>query len=142
MAEFAVPDAALSPLLTWMFSVDTSTVEDLALRLYTNDVTPDRASVTADFMEATFGGYSQRLLPRSAYGTPVIDIHVARLTLAGDGFEWTPTTADQVLRGAFVVGQASNNLYAARRFASPRVTVVGEVLRLFPVWTLLTNAVA
>lgn len=138
MSQFAVPNAALLPLLSWMMREDTSLVEALALRLYTNDYTPTRSSVTADFVEATFGGYGQRLLPRGGYGPPVIDVNTARLTLAGDPFTWTPTDAGQTLRGCFVVGQASNNLYAARRFASPRVTVVGEVLRLFPVWTLAT----
>jgi hypothetical protein len=125
-----------------MLRLDTSTVEELALRLFTNDVTPDRGSVTADFQEATFGGYSQRLLPRAGYGAAVVELHAARMTLAGDAFEWTPTTAGQVLRGAFVVGQGSNNLYAARRFATPRTTVIGELLRLFPVWTLRTVEVA
>lgn len=142
MAQFAVPDAALVPLVEWMLRLDTATVEALALRLYTNDLTPGRASVTGDFVEATFGGYSQRLLPRGGYGAAVVELHAARMTLAGDAFEWTPTTAGQVLRGAFVVGQASNNLYAARRFATPRTTVIGEVLRLFPVWTLRTEDVA
>lgn len=141
MPEYAIPDAALSPLISWMLSLDTTTVEELALRLYTNDVEPSRSSVTADFTEATFGGYSQRLLPRNAYGTPALDMHVVRMTLVGGPFEWTPTTPDQVIRGAFVVGQASNNLYAARKFASPRVTVVGQTLRLYPVWSLSTNPV-
>jgi len=141
MAEFAVPDLALVPLVEWMLRLDTSLVEGLALRLYTNDLTPGRGSVTADFIEATFGGYSQRLLPRAGYGAPVVELHTARMTLAGDALEWTPTTAGQVLIGAFVVGQASNNLYAARRFATPRVTVIGEGLRLFPVWTLKTEGI-
>lgn len=142
MAEFAVPDAALLRLLNWMIRDDTATVEDLALRLFTNAATPGRNSVTADFTEATFGGYSQRALPRAIYGPAVLDTHTAKMTLAGPALQWLPTTTGQNLRGCFVVGQGSNLLYAARLFATPRETVAGVMLKLFPVWSLATPQVA
>jgi len=142
MAEFAIPDAALGPLLQWMFSSDSSSVEALSLRLNINDYTPSRSSTTADFVQATFGGYSAKSLPRSSYGAPVLELHIARMTLSSDPFVWTPSTTGQVLFGSYIVGAISNNLYAARRFATPRTTVAGEPLRLFPVWTLQTSVIS
>jgi len=142
VAEFAVPNAALLRLLDWMLKEDTSAVEDLALRLFTSMTTPGRNSVTADFTEATFGGYSQRLLPRAAYGPAVLDTNTAKMTLTGDALTWTPTDSGQTVRGCFIVGQGSNLLYAARVFASPRVMATGVPFNLFPVWSLATPQVA
>jgi hypothetical protein len=136
MPEFPIPDAGAANLLNWMLLSDTSTVETLLLRLYTNDVTPGHTSVTADFTEATFGGYSQKLLTRSGWSPATLAIHVAQLTRSAGSFTWNPTTSGQVLYGAFVIGGTSLQLYAARRFANPRTVAAGTPFSLLPVFTL------
>jgi len=142
VAQFPIPDAGLVQFLDWMLKNNSGTNEDLALRLYTNVVTPGRNSVTGDFTEATFGGYGQRLISRSVWGDAMLDTHTAKMTLSGDPFEWTPTDSGQVLIGCFIVGQATNNLYAAYRFATPRTTVAGVTLNLIPVFSLACPSVA
>ena len=142
MAEFAIPNAGVLRFLDWMLKEDTSLVEQLALRLYTSLTTPGRNSVTADFTEATFGGYSQRILARSDFGPATLDANTGRITLSGAALSWLPTTSGQVLQGSFIVGVGSNLLYSARLFATPREVTAGTRLKLFPVWTLTAPAVA
>jgi hypothetical protein len=141
MALYSIPDSGLPLLLNWLFRADTGTVESLALRLYTNDLTPDRSSVTGDFVEATFAGYSQRILSRSAWASPTIDAHVARLILTAETQDFVPTADGPDIYGAFVVGVVSNTLYSARRFAEPRAVVNGVTLRVAPVFSMRSRAI-
>lgn len=133
---FGVPDAGLPLLLDWMLRTDTGAAEDLAMRLFRNDITPDRGSVFGDFVEADFAGYSQRLLARADYSPAAVMGHVARLVRTAGGLEWIPTAPGEVLFGVYVVGLVSFTVYAARRFASPRVAATGVPLVAIPVFTL------
>jgi hypothetical protein len=134
--EFPVADAGVAKLLDWMMRQDTSTVEALLLRLYTNDFTPGRLTVTADFTEATFGGYGERTLLRSDFAAPTIVNHVAQITRTAGPLTWTPTTSGQVIRGAYVIGSASLAYYCGRRFAVPRTMVAGTEFLVLPVFQL------
>lgn len=40
--------------------------EDIYLRLFTNDITPDASTVLGDFTEATGGGYTQKTLAKAS----------------------------------------------------------------------------
>jgi hypothetical protein len=134
--EFPVPDAGAAKLLDWMMRLDTGAVEALLLRLYTNNFTSGRLSVTADFTEATFAGYSERTMLRTDFGAPTIVNHVAQITLTTGPLLWTPTASGQVIYGAFVIGSASLELYAARRFTVPRTMSAGVPFLVLPVFKL------
>lgn len=136
MAQYCIPDAALPTLLDWMIRVDTATVEALVVRLYTNDFTPDRSSSFADFTEATFSGYVEKTLVRSAWNPAAIAGHTGRILLAGTTLEWTPLVGGEVLYGVYVIGAVSLSLYAARRFSVPRLVVAAQPFRVAPVFTL------
>jgi len=142
VSEFAVPNLALARFLDWLIRLNTGTVETLVLRLYTNDFTPGRASVTGDFTEASFPGYSQRVLNRGDFSAAALSLNTARITLAAGPLSWTPGASGQVVYGAYVVGSGSTLLYAARRFATPRTMASGVDFRVLPAFTLETPALS
>lgn len=134
------PNAGLVKLLDWAFRIPSADTESLWLRLYTNAYNPSSSSVTADFTEAAWGGYSQKQIQRVSWSPAVVSGNSARLTLSAGVFEWTPTEAGPVVQGVYLVGGISGALYAARRLAFPRTVTAGVKIRVTPAITLFSRS--
>lgn len=125
-----VPNAGAIRLLARTLSSFTPGPNDLALRLFKNDYTPDAASVLADFQEATFGGYFRQWIDSAGWPTPTIVGGKASSTYSLDPFTWTVTDPGQTVYGYYVEEAATATVLWAERLATPRVLFPGGQLEL------------
>lgn len=109
---------------------DTSTTEELRLRLFRNDVTPDEDSVTGDFTEATFTGYASVLLDTWTVTPGTVPEAVHTLI---DFVSSADQTAETIY-GYYVVRVTSNDLVAAKRFTGAPYSVqyIGDAISVTP----------
>lgn len=132
-----MPDESAASLLDLLVKVGLIDDQPLKLRLFTNDVVPQRGATIATFTEATFTGYSERVLMRSDWASAVLGIdHVARIMLSAGPLSWTPTGALQTVYGVYIVNADASKVRFALRFATPRTLTAGVPLRVMPVITL------
>lgn len=106
---------------------DLATTEELRVKLYKNDVTPDEDSVTGDFTEATFTGYASILLDDWTR-TDASAVHSMLEFIC---------TADQTaenIYGYYIVRTTSNELIAAKRFtgAPYSISLNGDAVAVTP----------
>lgn len=95
---------------------DLASTEELRIKLYKNDITPDEDSVTGDFTEATFTGYASILLDDWTR-TDASAVHsLCRFTSSAD------QTAE-LLYGYYIVRTSTNDLVAAKRFTGAPYSV-------------------
>lgn len=141
MDQFPVPDESAAHWLDLLVKLGLLDDEPLKLRLFVNDVIPQRGATIATFTEATFTGYSERVLMRSDWSAAVLGVdHVARIQLSAGPLEWTPTGALQTVYGVFLVSADATKLRLAFRFVTPRDLSAGVPLRVMPVITLASVA--
>lgn len=134
--EYPVPDEGLENLARLITSVTLVTDQPQEMRLYVNDLIPQRTTVLADYVEASFGGYSRRLLEDTDWDQPEVGLdHVARVQLADGAQEYTPTESDVTVYGVYLVNLFTGKVQFARRFSEPIVTAVGTSFRVMPVVT-------
>lgn len=95
-----------------------ATLNTLTLRLYKNDYTPDEDSISADFTEANFAGYSAQATDNwgdaeegdGAYAQIEEEAHL---------FVTTGATAGNSIYGYWLTDAGDNNVYAERFQAGP-----------------------
>jgi hypothetical protein len=96
----------------------TAQDQDQYMILFTNDHTPAVDDVLADYTEATFSGYTQKVLTGSSWGVTSADPSVA--SYAQQEFvsddDQTPET-----QYGYAVFLADDTFVGAERFASPQV---------------------
>jgi hypothetical protein len=130
-----IPTCGQLLLLQWQLK-DTTTPENLTLKLYKNDYTPIAASVAGSFTIADFTGYVSKTLNRASWAAPSTVSAHASTSYAEQ--TWSPTSG-QTIYGYYVVGATSTTLIYAERFATAKVLQSGDTLRLTPTFTLTTE---
>lgn len=139
--EYAVADAAAPEDLRILVAAALVDDSPLVMRLFINDIIPARGTVLADYTEASFIGYSQRVLNRSAWAAPTIEVdHVARIRLTAGPQLYSPLTGGQTVHGLYLVRVTLGQVAFARRFTSPRVVVAGEPFSVNPIITLRSES--
>lgn len=129
------PDAGKLELLDNTLRAALAVDQPLSVRLYSNDYTPDAASVLASFTEAGWLGYFRETIQRATWGAPAIVAGRASSTY-GTVFEWTNNSGASVtVYGYYIVNPATAVVQIAERFGVTRVLAPGETLQLQPVLT-------
>lgn len=121
--------------IVWMLK-STTTPENLTLKLYKNDYTPDADSEAGDFTEADFTDYAAVTLERDDWGTASTVGGKASIAYDSSPQTWTCGATGNTIYGYFVVGATSGTLIYAERFATPRPLSNGDTLNVQPVVTL------
>lgn len=104
-----VPNTGKQKMLEYMLGVDTS-VENVVLRLYTNDVTPTVNSIHGDFTALAAGtGYSPITLTPSSWTITSGNATYPQQT-------WTFTGSVGNIYGYYASTETSNELLMAERF--------------------------
>lgn len=136
MPEYPIPDEGEPFLLRYLVTAVIVPGEDLVLRLFSNDYIPARDSTLASYVTATFGGYSDRVLPRaSGWDAPTVEGHVGVVRRTNPEV-WTVASNPQTLYGAILFGGTSLKVYYQRRFAEPLVKGIGEAIAVRATITL------
>lgn len=140
--QTTVPDPAEPTLLGWLVSAALAMDEPLSLRLYQNDLTPGRATITLDFVECDFAGYAAVTINRADWGVPVVVDHEASVEPTASPFVFTATAGAQDVFGVFLVGTLSGITYYCRRFNPTRTIDNANPLPVRPVITLSSPLVS
>lgn len=127
-----IPDEGAIELLTKTLKATLDVDESYSLRLFRNDLTPDRFSTLADFTEATFLGYFRWDLTRAGWSVPTIDNGRAVSQWEGDVVKWTLATGSQTLYGYYIVAPATAKVAWCERFNTPRTLNAGDQLIVVP----------
>jgi hypothetical protein len=127
-----VPDTVEIDVLNNLFSVP------MTIRIYGNDVTPDKDSKTADFTEIVGGGYANKILLVANWtkkaGNPSYAIYSETQEWDFSGVINPPGT----IFGYFVTRNTDNKLVWAERFPSaivPFSPVAGSIIKVLPKFT-------
>lgn len=121
-------------LLDWAIK-DTSTPENLTLKLYKNDYTPVAASVAGDFTEADFTSYAAKTLTRSSWVAASTN-GSGKAASSYAAQSWVCGSTGNTVYGYFVVGATSGTLIWAEKFATARTLANGDTLNVTPSLTL------
>ena len=118
-------------LLDWMLRV-TSGANNMFIKLYTNDVTPDDTFVYADFTGATFTGSDQITLTRSNWEPAFVAPDTGYIEY--DPYpSWTNTGGGtETCYGWFCWIDGTSIAVFAQRFDTPRVMALGATENLYP----------
>lgn len=137
MLEYPVSDVGLPIDLDTMVRTALLTDEPLQMRIFANDLVPQRTTVLANYVEATFTGYSRRNFGRAAWGPSVVGAdHVARIMLLGGPQVYTATAGAQLIYGVYIVHPPGDQVVFARRFAVPREVELGVPFSINPIITM------
>ena len=125
-----VPNASEAIILRYI--VNTDAPENLIIRLYANNVTPDENSTEATFIEATGGGYASIGLSTWSViqGTPSQAEHTE--------VTWTFSAAVGNIYGYYVTRQTGGELMWAERFTNGPfdIQTTGDEIKITPRLTL------
>lgn len=93
--------------------------ENFTLKLYKSNTTPADASVTADFTESTFTGYSAATLTMASWTvTQNSGTTPSVASYAEQTFTSSANQTAELVYGYFIVGATSGKLIAAEKFAT------------------------
>lgn len=108
--------------------------DDVKYHLYTNDITPDRATVLADFTEAAFTGYAAVTVEAADFTIDGVSAHVGYIQAPPITFT-NGSGVDQDAYGYYVTDAGSTEVLAAGRFdAAPVTKADGDAWSVIPVW--------
>lgn len=126
-----ITDTARQQALSYLVGKDT-TVEDLTLKLYSNNYTPEVSSVVAQFTEVSGGGYAEKTLTGSSWT-------ISSNTITYPQQTWTFTGSAGNVYGYYVVLASTGTLVFAEKFdGSPyTISTSGDIIRV----TLSLNAI-
>lgn len=120
------PDEGLVPLL------ERLTADDLVFHLYTNDMTPVKASVLADFTEQAGDGYAEITVVAADWTLSGVAGHQGTLLAAPIAF--TAAGGAWTIYGYYITNTAGTKVLWAARLDSAPVTVPDtESLLIVPV---------
>lgn len=106
--------------------------QDQRLKLFINDITPNKATVAADFSEASFTGYAFKALSGASW-TVTERTSDAIATYAAQTFTRTASGAPQTAYGYYVVQATSGIVMFAERFPNPQVVQFnGDFITVLP----------
>ena len=114
-----IPNVAETIALNYLCNKDAP--EDLVLKLFTNDVTPDEASTHASFTEATEAGYAAKTINGAGWTVTAGD--PSQAAAAEQTFAITEAGS---FYGYYIVRATTGDLVAAERFSgAPYVLPAG-----------------
>lgn len=100
--------------------------EDLVVRLFGNDIIPDRKHTASSFMEVSGYGYAPRMIVPA-------DFAITTEGAKADPVQWTFSGGLGWVYGYFVTGRDSGLCVWAHRFREPRhVRTKGDALSVTP----------
>lgn len=134
-----IPDEGLARILASIVQLPVTGVTPWMLRLFVNDIEPDRDTVLADLVEASFGGYGAYTMVRSYWTDPVVTDHKAKSTWKTTATTWTVTSSPETVYGMYYTDDDFNVIRGVYRFDSPYVLEVGGKLGVIPEMTLASE---
>jgi len=103
--------------------------QHLVLKLYQNDITPQKTQTEADYREADFAGYRAIPLVGAAWTSTG-----SRVTYAEQTFESSADQDAQTIYGYYYVQAVSGKLIAPERFATAfKIQNAGDAIKITPV---------
>jgi hypothetical protein len=127
-----VTNGAKSLALAYLVANDT-TVENLKLRLYNNDYTPDQESISSDFIQVTSGnGYEEKSLVGSSW-------LVNGTTASYPVQTWDFTGSVGNIYGYYVITATNNTVLFAERFPSAPYNVANNGDKISVTLNLTSN---
>jgi hypothetical protein len=133
-----LPDQGLPDLLDWMIRHTGGDPPDLVFTLWTNNITPDQATVLTDLTRASFPGFFEVNLTRSGWTAPAIASDHAVSTWGTVPTSWTLATGTVTIYGWAAYNFAAARLVIVERFDTPRVLNAGDTIGVLPQFTLTT----
>lgn len=128
MANLILCDEMLAELLDEQTGVSSGHAWDGAIvRVFQNNITPDRSKVKSDFTVATFAGYADITLAHANFPAASVSGHVASTTYSTT-LTWTRSTtgSSQTVYGIYVVNAADTKVIAAALFDAGPYTVTNS----------------
>jgi len=124
---FRTTDAGERTLLDWMMRVtDASLIPEIELLLYVNDIPVEPDSTVGEFWEATFDGYTRRVIERGLWGSIVTDLGRAVTQYPPEQLTYETTGDPQILYGFIVIEPVADLLIGGEQFDVPFEIVSGE----------------
>lgn len=127
-----VPNAIEVEVLDQLFS------EDMTLKIYGNNVTPDGESQAGDFTEIAGGGYASKALVvadwNQVVGDPSYNVYNATQTWTFTG----PIDAPGTIYGYFITRDSDGELMWSERFPAgviPFSPINGSIIKVLPKFT-------
>jgi len=134
--QYSIPDEGLAFNLDTLARVLLVADEPRELRMFQNDLVPQRTTVLSDYLECDFAGYTRRTLNRADWtAAEVAADHVARVRLTAGPQMFTPTAAGQIVYGVYLVDVAAGVVRWQGRFATPKTCDVGATFAVNPIIT-------
>lgn len=130
-----VPNAGELRLLNILLKL-TSKTDDMHLKLYHNDVTPDANSMSASFASATFDGYTIMPLARATWNSAVVSSTKAESSYGSAALSWTCGATGDTVYGYWVEDSADGVCMWAERFGTARQLSNTDILNITPKFTL------
>jgi len=120
-------------LLNYMLQRVTNNYLDWLLMLWTNPtLSPTPATVYADFTEATFTGYSRRVILHNGWGDPVIIDGAFARSVYTNLVAWYPSGTPQTVYGYAIITPTPFDLICSQKFDAPYEMVPGGTLQFYP----------
>lgn len=132
-----IPDVGKTALLAWLLKEDDLSIHNLYLRLFQNDYLIDAETVEGDFTEATFTGYTEKMLTRTNWTAPAIVDGKAVTTYTSTSQTWTVGAGTpNTIYGYYVVDDDSGEVVWGENFPAPLAMVEGASLAILPTFKL------
>lgn len=111
MADYTPDEGELKMLQSIM------AVENMTLRLYTNNHTPASDDDTSDYTACSGGGYADKTLSSGSWTVSTVS-NVATATYAAQTFTFTGTITSPPIYGVIIFGATSGKIYRVIPLAS------------------------
>lgn len=133
-----LPTQGLPDMLAWMLRTTTPVAPDLVMTLWTNDITPDPATVFADLVRASFTGFFEVTMTRGVWTAPVAGTDYAVSSWGTVPTEWTAGVAVPAIYGWAAYNPGPLRLCIVERFDTPRALNAGDKIGVLPFFNLGT----
>ncbi len=128
-----IPDEGKIDLLSANAAFGSLSLGTIQLKLFQNNYTPVDSSVSGNFTEANFTGYSAKTLTPGTWTTPTIVSGSAKTVYGSTPLTWTCGVTTNTIYGYYVVSAATGHVLWAERFAVSRGLTAGDELDVTPV---------
>jgi hypothetical protein len=143
MPDGILPSEGLGDQLEYILKRSVSGVGPWVLKLWVNDLVPTEATVLADLVFASWGGYSPVTLTRPEWTVPVVDEGCAVSTWGEDALVWYVTSGPtETNYGYALVDDSAGVIRFIQRFEEEDIApvAVGGRVTLLPRYSLTSCA--
>jgi hypothetical protein len=114
--NMVIPDDGAVLWLTWSFGVNPASAEDFVVKLFSNDIDVDTGTVTGDFTEASFTGYSGVAVTRASFTSITAEDGIGTAESTVSPFFQNTGVDFEVVYGWYLVGATSDVTLACANF--------------------------